>query len=257
MKPALSPRCGDPVFAVAICAHIFASQNRWSQARCRARPVSRPQGPSGEDRQIEIKQGDKTLALARDKDGWPLSDRGGYPVKADAVRALLVKLADAELVEPKTRNQERYALLELEDPKGKDAKSRLVRLLDDKGAVLAEAIVGKKRSAVGGSKGGTYVRKPGDEQTWLSNADLDLAVRDWVQANVSICPRPRPPRSRSISRARSRSSSRAIRATHQICIGRHARGQEAEGGRRHRCDRTRGRQHRPGGRAQAPCRAGG
>ena len=80
------------------------------------------------------------------------------------MRALLVKLAQAELVEGKTRNKDRYALLELEDPAGKDAKSRLVRLLDDKGDPLAEAIVGKKRfDAFGASKGGTYVRKPGDD----------------------------------------------------------------------------------------------
>ena len=79
------------------------------------------------------------------------------------------------------------ALLELEDPSAKDAKSRLVRLIDDTGGVIAEAVVGKKRyDAFGASKGGTYVRKPGDEQTWLSNADLDvsLAVRDWVQPGL-------------------------------------------------------------------------
>jgi hypothetical protein len=81
----------------------------------------------------------------------------------------------------------RYAQLELEDPAAKDAKSRLLRVLDDKGAPITEAIVGKKRfDAFGASKGGTYVRKPGDAQTWLSNADLDVsvAVRDWVQPGV-------------------------------------------------------------------------
>ena len=110
------------------------------------------------------------------------------------MRALLVKLAGAELVESKTRNKDRYALLELEDPAAKDAKSRLLRLLDDKGGVIAEAVIGKKRfDAFGGSKSGTYVRKPGDAQTWLSNADLDVsvAVRDWVQARRAR-PRPRP-----------------------------------------------------------------
>ena len=62
-----------------------------------------------------------------------------------------------------------------------------MRIVDDKGAPIAEAIVGKKRfDAFGASKGGTYVRKPGEAQTWLSNAELDvsLAVRDWVQPGV-------------------------------------------------------------------------
>ena len=72
-------------------------------------------------------------------------------------------LAEAELVEAKTRRADRYALLELEDPAAKDAKSRLVRVLDGKGSVLAEVVVGKKRiDAFGVGKSGTYVRKPAD-----------------------------------------------------------------------------------------------
>jgi hypothetical protein len=62
-----------------------------------------------------------------------------------------------------------------------------VRLLDEKGASIAEAIVGKRRyDAFGSMKGGTYVRKPGDVQTWLANADIDASprVRDWVEPGV-------------------------------------------------------------------------
>ncbi len=176
------------VFAVALALTTYAAQNRWSQAKVSGASLFPGLvAQSGKIAKIEIKQGDKALTLAGDKESWSLSDRGGYPAKADAVRALLVKLAQAELVEGKTRNKDRYALLELEEPTGKDSKSRLLRLLDDKGGMIAAAIVGKKRfDAFGASKGGTYVRKPGEEQTWLSNADLDvsLAVRDWVQAAV-------------------------------------------------------------------------
>ena len=73
-----------------------------------------------------------------------------------------------------------------------------VRLLDDKGGVIAEAIVGKKRfDAFGASKSGTYVRKPGDAQTWLSNADIDVSRRACATGcspACSTCPRPRSPR---------------------------------------------------------------
>ena len=82
-------------------------------------------------------------------------------------------------------------MLEVEDPAGKDAKSRLVRLLDDKGAVLGEVIVGKKRfDAFGTNRSGTYVRRPGDPQSWLANADLDasIAIRDWVLPAVLEVP---------------------------------------------------------------------
>ncbi len=174
--------------SVAIAIATYASQNRWSQAKVSGASLFPGlAAQAGRIAKIEIKQGDKSLTLAREKEGWSLADRGSYPAKPEAVRTLLVKLAQAELVEAKTRSKERYAMLELEDPTAKEAKSRQLRLTDDKGGVIAEAVVGKKRfDAFGASKGGTYVRKPGDAQTWLSNVDLDVpvAVRDWVQPGV-------------------------------------------------------------------------
>jgi hypothetical protein len=170
----------------------YAAQNRWSHVKVSgAGLVPGLAAQASGIAKIELKQGEKALTLARDKEAWSLADRGGYTAKPEAVRALLVKLAGAELVESKTRNKDRYALLELEDPAAKDAKSRLLRLLDDKGGVIAEVVVGKKRlDAFGGNKSGTYVRKPGDAQTWLASADLDVsvAVRDWVQTGVLDVP---------------------------------------------------------------------
>jgi uncharacterized protein DUF4340 len=180
------------VVALVVAIATYAAQNRWSQAKVSGAALFPGlAAQSGNVARIEISGAGKTLALVRNKDGWSLADHGGYPAKTDAVRALLVKLTQAELVEGKTRNKDRFALLELEDPAGKDAKSHLVRLLDDKGTAIAEAIVGKKRyDAFGSSKGGTYVRRPGDEQTWLSNAELEpsLTVRDWVQPGVLDLP---------------------------------------------------------------------
>ena len=180
------------VVALVVAIATYAAQNRWSHVKVSgAGLVPGLAAQASRIAKIELKQGDKALTLARDKEAWSLADRGGYPAKPEAVRALLVKLAGAELVESKTRNKDRYALLELEDPAAKDAKSRLLRLLDDKGGVIAEAVVGKKRlDAFGGNKSGTYVRKPGDAQTWLASADLDVsvAVRDWVQTGVLDVP---------------------------------------------------------------------
>jgi hypothetical protein len=176
------------VLALVVAIATYSAQNRWSQPKVSGTSLFPGlAAQSARIARIELSQGDRALALARDKESWVLADRGGYPAKIDAVRALLVKMAQAELVEGKTRNKERYGQLELEEPTAKDAKSRLLRLTDDKGEVIAEAIVGKKRfDAFGASKGGTYVRKPGDAQTWLSNADLDVsvAVRDWVQPGL-------------------------------------------------------------------------
>ena len=85
---------------------------------------------------LELTKAGEKLTLERAGEQWKLKERGGYPVLGDKVRALVVQLANAKLVEPKTAARERWSLLELEDPAGKDARSSLVRLLD--GRVLLE-----------------------------------------------------------------------------------------------------------------------
>jgi hypothetical protein len=193
----MKPKPFAALVAVTALALLFAivsyaSNNRWAPTRISGAALL-PGLAAQADRiaKVELGQGGKTLALVRDKENWALADRGQYPAKSESVRALIVKLAQAETIEPKTQNKDRLALLELEDPGAKDAKSRLVRLLDDKGAVVGEAIVGKKRfDAFGASKSGTYMRRPGETQTWLTGADVDVAlgVRDWVRPQVLDLP---------------------------------------------------------------------
>jgi hypothetical protein len=177
---------------LVVAVATYVSQNRVSQVRVSGEALF--PGLAGKaDRiaKIVITQGNTTLALARDKQSWSLENRGGYPAKTETVRALLIGLAEAELVEAKTSSKEHYSVLELENPRDKDAKSRLVQLLDDKGNAIAEVVVGKKRSdAFGSSRGGTYVRRPGDAQSWLANVDINapIGARDWVQPNIIDIP---------------------------------------------------------------------
>lgn len=166
----------------------YASNNRVARPKVAGAPlVSGLAANAPRIARVEIKQGEKSVALALEGGAWVLSSRGNYPARADAVRGLLVKMAEADLVEPKTNVKDRFGLLELEDPAGKDAKSRLVRLLDAKGGLITEVVVGKKRvDAFGANRTGTYVRRPGDDQTWLASADLEASVnaKDWVASAV-------------------------------------------------------------------------
>ncbi|HWE22226.1 MAG TPA: DUF4340 domain-containing protein [Hyphomicrobiaceae bacterium] len=167
----------------------FAANNPWGSG-----PVAGEKlmptlaGSIGQVAEVAIRQGEDGVVLERTGGTWSLKSRGGYPVDVVKVRALLVGLDKAELVEPKTSRAEKYAALELEDPAGKGAKSRLVKVTDAKGNTIAEAVLGKKRSEGYGTgkTGGTYVRRPGNPQTWLANAELDapVATKDWVKASV-------------------------------------------------------------------------
>jgi hypothetical protein len=136
---------------------------------------------------IEFTKGGDKLTLERAGEQWKLKERGGYPVQGDKVRALVVQLAEAKLVEPKTAAKERWSLLELDDPAGKDAKSSLVRLLDAHGKPISELVVGKSRpNAFGTGRGGIYVRRPGETQTWLASGEprITLDVKDWVDSSI-------------------------------------------------------------------------
>lgn len=136
---------------------------------------------------IQVQQGEEKLSLEKANAVWGVKDRAGYPVDFAKIRPLLVGLSEANLVEGKTRRSDRYAALELEDPAVKGTKSRLVRLTGEKGEPLAEVVIGKKRlESLGGGKTGTYVRRPGDPQTWLADAELPASVsaKEWMKTNI-------------------------------------------------------------------------
>jgi len=173
-------------FAAALI--VYSSSARWSRATPGGAALfDSLQGTPPDIARIEVKQGNAKLTLARSGSEWLLKERQSFPAAPEKVRAFLVSLTEAELVEPKTRTKDRYALLALEDPAKPHANSRLVRLIDAQDKTIAEAVIGKKRSdAFGSGKGGTYVRKPGEAQTWLVNTEINPGVqlRDWVKPRL-------------------------------------------------------------------------
>jgi len=138
---------------------------------------------------VTVTQGAKTLTIEKTGDTWLLQDRDGYPASAANVRALLIALGQARLLEPKTRSPDRYSALDVDDPTGKTTNARLIKLEDAAGATIAEIIAGKQRpgsAADPGGGAGTYVRRPGDDQSWLASTKIagGAALRDWTVARV-------------------------------------------------------------------------
>lgn len=176
------------VGALIVAATLHATANAWLPGAASgdrlfpvlARDAARAQ-------LVTVQQGDKSVVIERKGDSWSLKDRGGYPANPERIRVLLLRLANAEIVDPKTRNPERHKLLELEDPKGKEAKSRYVRIADAQDRALVDIVVGKRSSEMlGTGKGGTYVRRPNQNETWLVNVELDPTplVPFWVDATM-------------------------------------------------------------------------
>lgn len=174
------------IVSVVAAGVIYAMNNQWAAGDVTGKALF-PQLSEAADEiaVLELTQGEKSLTMARDGDRWVARDHGGYPVRTGRVRSVIVRLTQAELIEPKTRKPERYGALSLGDPTKKGAEALRLRLLGGEGKMLAETVLGEKRyDAFGSGRSGTYVRKPGDPQTWLANLDIkaEPKLKSWTDA---------------------------------------------------------------------------
>lgn len=141
---------------------------------------------------IEVTTGEgKTVTIVRTADGWVVEELGGFPAEPDRVREIVLGLAEMRLIEPKTHDPGKLHRLGLDPERGED-RPKTVRLYDDQGKLLAEAMLGKRRwSLYGPGRSGMYVRLPGDEQAWLADRAVDLPNEplNVVDRNLVFLPR--------------------------------------------------------------------
>jgi hypothetical protein len=138
----------------------------------------------GEVAEITVQSRDGMMTMKQVGDVWQMAEKHGYPIRGDRVRKLAIGLAEMRLEEPKTKKPERYARLGVEDLDAEDAESKLVTLKTADGTGLAQLVVGREKSR--GGRRGVYVRLPGEEQAWLSPADLEMgtSVEGWLQERI-------------------------------------------------------------------------
>jgi hypothetical protein len=136
---------------------------------------------------IEISREKETVRIANKDGKWVFETGEGYPVDEAKARELLLAASEARLVERKTALKDRHELLGLGDHTAPGSNARLLRMLDAKGSVLGEVVLGRPAyDMMEASKAGTYVRRPGNDQTWLADRPLQvsLSIRDWVKTRL-------------------------------------------------------------------------
>lgn len=123
--------------------------------------------------EISVQDKEKTLKVARDGDKWVLPDRNNYVASDEIVRDILVGLSELRVREAKTKKPSLYSRLQVEDLSAKDAKSVLLKVKGKDGKLLVDVIVGKINAEIAGpTETGRYLRKTGDEQSWLVSGKL-------------------------------------------------------------------------------------
>lgn len=141
---------------------------------------------------LVVSQGPKKVTVKLSNGEWKVLESDNYPADVSKVKQVIIKMADFEVIEAKTTKQENYSKLGVEDPDGKDAKSKLVTLNDENSTELAALIVGKQRSSniANSTTDSLYARKTHDKQSWLIKGELyaDLKPRDWIQSDLFSIP---------------------------------------------------------------------
>ncbi len=136
---------------------------------------------------VVIKHGGETMTIDWDGKAFRMRERNGYLVDPEKVQAVAVRLARLTKLESKTRMPDRYDRLDLGDPNVKGGQATQLTLNDAAGKPIADLIVGKRKFTLGGQEGGTYVRFPGDPQTWLALGELTVgsAAHDWLRPEIA------------------------------------------------------------------------
>lgn len=96
--------------------------------------------------------------LVRNPDGWVLTEKGQYPVADERIAELAESISTMTYAEAMTRDDRKFDLLGLGDPLS-GGTGALLELGNGRGDVFAKLIVGYK-------SGESYIRWPGDLQTW-------------------------------------------------------------------------------------------
>ena len=118
--------------------------------------------------------------------GWTIPEKAGFPADPSQVRAAAVGVAGLEPLEPKTANPDWHGQLGLVAPdKGGDATE--ITLMDKAGKPLAALLVGHGADVADAmGRGAIYVRKAGDNQTWLARGYLMAkpTLADWLDKRI-------------------------------------------------------------------------
>ncbi|MFH5926937.1 DUF4340 domain-containing protein [Roseomonas xinghualingensis] len=144
---------------------------------------------------IELRQGEQNLVVQRGPgEAWRLPSKGGYSARFERVRELLIGLAELRLAERRTADPESLSRLGLGEPGTPGSTALLLRVLDGAGSPLAELVIGRRRTRTqGGASESAYVRRPGENQSYLAEGRIpvDADAQLWLDRGISNLPNER------------------------------------------------------------------
>lgn len=117
-----------------------------------------------EAQKITIQSADATYRIARTQRGWAMRDRGDFPVRAGRLSELTSGLQTLHFTRRMTSDPGKHGRLGVGDPR-EGGDGVLIQIEDGRGAFLVNLILGVQ-------PGGTYARRPDEDQVWAVEGDL-------------------------------------------------------------------------------------
>ncbi|MFN4354040.1 DUF4340 domain-containing protein [Parvibaculum sp.] len=188
------------VTAIALAAAIVAVVNDQSSVRANFVPHPLFDGLATRLDQVDRivytssrgMAAEEVVTLVRDEAGvWGVASRSGYPANEELVRNVLLGAGNMEAYEPRTANPDWHRNLGLLKPEdiGSAIRVELFRGEDR----LAGLLVGKvpERAVDVKGEGLIYVRRDGEDQTWLARGRLPVYKQafDWLDTTFVDIPR--------------------------------------------------------------------
>lgn len=155
-------------------------ENRNAQSETAARLFPELEGRASQVAKITLKQGERSIELAKGDTGWVMASKSGFPVRTKAVSDLVSWLAQTSKMQDKTAREELWDKLGVEDPAKADAKSIAVNLTDANGVSLASLIVGNAAAS------NRYARRPDQKQSFVTSGTVDVSTTplSWIESKI-------------------------------------------------------------------------
>lgn len=143
---------------------------------------------------IDLVSAKGVATVARDGERWVVLQKDGYPADVNLVKAAVVGVAQATIVDARTALPDLYDRIGVQDPDAKGATSTRLSL-GAGDAPLASLILGNEAARGGPGQATTlYARKTGEAQSWLVRGPAERLEADpmrWVDRTVPRLPRER------------------------------------------------------------------
>ncbi len=127
----------------------------------------------------------ETITLIRGDDNrWRVAERVNYPADPALVQKALIGVSELQLYQPRTARKEWLQRLGLTEPEN-IGKAVRVQFFDKDGGTMAALLAGKvpEQTIDARGEGMIYVRRDGEDQSWLARGRLPLmaTAQDWLE----------------------------------------------------------------------------